>query len=211
MKITKFNFNNLIKDKICQSCKLKELNNKVICGVCTTVRKPLEYIKDKDYFSIFSLASNYRIDKSFLNKQYKDLQKLVHPDKFSTSSEGEVKEAQDCSAYISNAYKILSNDIERANYLLKIKGYQTIEEGSANVYDQPLLEKLLDIQEKIEDCDSFEELSVMRNKVMAEISKLKMELEKNFVNDTLDLVFENLKLIKFNLNILDNLNHKLYS
>jgi molecular chaperone HscB len=208
-KLCKFNFNNM-KDKICQSCKLKELNNKVICGVCTSVRRPLDYIKDKDYFAIFNLDSNYRIDQGALSTQYKDLQRIVHPDKHSTSSDIDIKEAQDCSAYISNAYKTLSNDIERANYLLKLKGYQSIEEGGQSVYDEELLQRLMDIQERIEECDSPEELGEMRAQVIGEINKLKADLEVNFVNNTPDLALGNLKIIKFNLNILENLNSKLY-
>jgi molecular chaperone HscB len=208
MKISRFNFNNMVKDKICQSCKLKELNNKIICGVCTSVRKPYEYIRDKDYFAIFNLRKNYLIDKSFLDAQYKDLQKLVHPDKFSNSSEDQVKEAQDCSAFVSNAYKTLSNDIERANYLLKIKGYRAIEEGNENIFDEELLERLMVIQERIEETEDMKEVEGIRVQIIEEINKLKKELEFNFTKNALDLVLSNLQLIKFNLNILEQLNNK---
>jgi molecular chaperone HscB len=122
MKIKKYFFNtsNNLKDSICKGCRLNELNNKIICGVCVTVRKPYDYIKEKDFFSIFNLKSNYIIDKSYLEKQYKDIQKLIHPDKYSNFSELEIKEAQDCSAYVSNAYFILKDDVNRANYLVTI-------------------------------------------------------------------------------------------
>lgn len=92
MKINKFLFCskniNAIKEQICKSCKLKQLENPFICGICTTGTKAYDYIKQKDYFTLFNIKNEYLIDASKLDNQYKDLQKMVHPDKY--SNEGKV-------------------------------------------------------------------------------------------------------------------------
>lgn len=210
MKLSRFYFNSNIKDSICKSCKLNELNNKVICGVCVTVRKPLEYIKDKDFFAIFNLNKNYSIDKNKLDKQYKDIQKVIHPDKYSLLGDKEIKEAQDCSAYVSNAYNILKDDIKRANYLLKLKGADCIEETSSNVYETDLLEALMEYQERIEESESQYELNDIKTEIINKIENLKLNIESDFIKNDLDTVLRNLKLVKFNLTILENVDRKLY-
>ena len=94
MNFSKFHFNskmtNVIKDKICESCTIKKLENKHICGMCNTIRsvRPAEYIKNKlNFFSVFSIKDEYKIDKSKLDNQYKDLQKVLHPDKYAHETE----------------------------------------------------------------------------------------------------------------------------
>jgi len=123
MKLSKINLFSTkdLKEKVCQSCVVQKLESKVICGVCKTVRsmRPSEYIKNKlNYFSIFNMDDKYLIDKQKLDIQYKDLQKILHPDKYVTENEELMKEAQDCSAFVSNAYNILKDDYQRANYLV---------------------------------------------------------------------------------------------
>jgi molecular chaperone HscB len=210
MKLCKFRFNTKVKQSLCKSCKLNELNNKVICGVCVTIRNPYEYIKEKDFFAIFNLSKNYNIDKTQLDKQYKDIQKIIHPDKFSTSSTNDIKEAQDCSAYVSNAYNILKDDIKRANYLLKLNGADSIEEMSSNVHDIELLEKLMEYQERIEESESINELNSIQSEIIEKIQNLKIKIEEKFKQNELDGVLSNLKLVKFNLTILENIDRKLY-
>jgi hypothetical protein len=80
-----------LKDKICNSCLLKNLENKVVCGLCKTVRdvKPFEYLRTLNYFKLFDMKEEFKINKHKLEAQYKELQKIVHPDKYAIS--GEVK------------------------------------------------------------------------------------------------------------------------
>ena len=47
---------------------------------------------------------------------------MVHPDKYMLNDKEVLKEAEKCSSIISNAYKILKDDFERANYLVNFRG-----------------------------------------------------------------------------------------
>ena len=64
------------------------------------------------------MKDTYKIDQSILSKNYKELQKLVHPDKYLLNDEEVLSEAQKCSSLISNAYNVLKDDFERANYMV---------------------------------------------------------------------------------------------
>jgi molecular chaperone HscB len=201
-----------IKEKICESCTIKKLENPYICGMCKTVRhmRPADYIKNKlNFFSVFNLKDSYMIDKNDLDKQYKDLQKIVHPDKYVNENEEILKEAQECSSYVSNAYQILKDDYNRANYLLKLKGKNGIEDGDKSEKNQEFLEELMMIQEQIEECSSRHELEKIKFEVCEKINKSKQELEFSFSNEELDNVNKILKSIKFHLTILEHLNSKI--
>jgi hypothetical protein len=81
---------NIIKDKICESCILKKIDNVHLCGMCSTIRsqRPSDYIKTKlNYFTVFNLKDDYRLDKTKLDSQHKDLQKVLHPDKYAHESD----------------------------------------------------------------------------------------------------------------------------
>jgi molecular chaperone HscB len=208
-----FSTKNAIKESICKSCALKQLDNKIICGICSTIReiRPMDYIKSKDYFSIFNINSKFQINEQELDYNYKELQKFVHPDKYSTTNNDDIiNEAHICSALISNAYSILKDDYKRANYLIKLKGYEGIEENSKNVYDKNLLENLMEIQERIEECNSRDELLLIQIQIQNELDEYKQKLQKSFDIDDMNTALECLKLIKFNLNILEQIDTQIF-
>jgi len=88
-----------------------------LCGVCNKLRS--NDLRNNNYFSVFKIDQSYNIDHTQLSKNYKELQKLVHPDKYLLTDEEIHSEAQKCSSLISNAYNILRDDFERANYMVK--------------------------------------------------------------------------------------------
>lgn len=74
--------------------------------------------QSNNFFSVFQINQSYNIDHNLLSKNYKELQKLVHPDKYLLTDQEIHSEAEKCSSLISNAYNILRDDFERANYMV---------------------------------------------------------------------------------------------
>lgn len=66
----------------CWSCeKVNCINtNPIFCMHCNTIQKPN---RDENYFQVIGIELEYDLDEGKLTKKYKDLQKLLHPDKFS--------------------------------------------------------------------------------------------------------------------------------
>ena len=151
------------------------------------------------------------IDQNLLSRNYKELQKIVHPDKYGLNNKEILLEAEICSSMISNAYNILKDDFERANYMvqlklyiqLKLKGMKNIEEGSENVNDNEYLEILMDIQDDIQYSTSEDELNKIKNKILAKITEIKLKIENCFESNKLEEVYEQLKLMKFYLSLLN--------
>lgn len=197
------------KDKICQDCKLKQLNSKIICGVCNTMHNPLDFIRHSNYFDLFNLNQKFSIDKDSLEKKYKEIQKVIHPDKFAQSDSFTLNQAHDASSLVVHAYNILRDDFKRGNYLLNLKGYENINEITATIKDKKFLMQFMDFQERIDEAETKEELMEIKAKIDQEIKSLTNELDKNFEIEQLEKALEILKSIKFNLSLLESINNKI--
>ena len=68
----------------------------------------------------------------------------------------------------------------------------------------------MDIQEKIEDAGSIEEVEKMKEEIIHKIQSLNRDLEKAFEEEELTKVKEDLLTLKFHLNILENIENKIY-
>jgi molecular chaperone HscB len=74
----------------------------------------------KNYFEIFNLPAKFDVDLVALQKNYREIQKKIHPDKFTTSTENEKIQSMIKSTEINDAYKTLKLPIKRASYLTSL-------------------------------------------------------------------------------------------
>lgn len=199
-----------IKEKTCEGCKIQQLDSKLICGICSAIKTPIDILKRNNYFEIFNLNQNFSIDKGLLEKKYKDIQKVIHPDKYAAQGDkATLDQAHNASSLVVKAYNILKDDYKRANYLLNLKGYENVEEKNVTIKDIKFLQSFMELQEKIEEAESKEEILEIKADIDDAIKALTDELEKNFANETLEKALEILNSIKFNLSLLDNINKKI--
>jgi curved DNA-binding protein CbpA len=70
-------------------------------------------------FDLLQLETSYHIDKDLLEKQYQDLMKQMHPDRYSTKPEQDFAIMR--SVEINEAFEILKDPIKRAISLLKLQ------------------------------------------------------------------------------------------
>lgn len=119
----------------------------------------------KNYFKKFDFEEKFEIDLSELEKKYLDFQSRFHPDKSSTQ---DIEE----SIEINQAYKILSDDFERACYLLFLKGIDIKNDEKAVRLDVELLEEVLELQEKIAEINNKDEIEPLRKKINAAVKLL---------------------------------------
>ena len=82
----------------------------------------------QNYFSLFDIASNFQINITLLEQNYRALQAQVHPDKFSHLSETERRVSMQWATRVNEAYQTLRSPLNRAHYLLTLHGVDTLEE-----------------------------------------------------------------------------------
>jgi molecular chaperone HscB len=84
----------------------------------------------KNHFDLFHLPISFQMDSAALDAAYRDVQREVHPDKFTTASDAEKRLAAQWATRANEAYQTLKSPLNRGRYFLKIHGIETEEESN---------------------------------------------------------------------------------
>jgi molecular chaperone HscB len=84
----------------------------------------------KNHFDLFHLPISFQMDSAALDVAYRDVQREVHPDKFTTASDAEKRLAAQWATRANEAYQTLKSPLNRGRYFLKIHGIETEEESN---------------------------------------------------------------------------------
>ena len=76
----------------------------------------------QNFFELFRLSPGYTIDSSELGLRYRELQQVVHPDRFANASEQDRRLSMQCAAHVNQAFQTLKHPLSRARYLLEMRG-----------------------------------------------------------------------------------------
>ena len=116
----------------------------------------------RDHFEVLGLVRAYHVDAAELERRYLALQKETHPDRFAKALPRERMEAVVRNTELNDAYKILKNDIKRAEYILKLEGVDIGEEKPQSttgatkqlVVDPKLLMEIMELREALAEARS---------------------------------------------------------
>jgi molecular chaperone HscB len=116
----------------------------------------------RDHFEVLGLPRSYHVDAADLERRYLALQKETHPDRFAKALPRERMEAVVRNTELNDAYKVLKNDIKRAEYILKLEGVDIGEEKPQSttgatkqlVVDPKLLMEIMELREALADARS---------------------------------------------------------
>jgi molecular chaperone HscB len=103
----------------------------------------------KNYFELFGLPVGYVIDKAQLAERYRELQRVVHPDRFANASEQEKRFSMQGAILINEAYNALKDPIERARYMLLLNGIE-MDIQQETTRDSAFLMEQMELREELE-------------------------------------------------------------
>jgi len=83
------------------------------------------------YFEVFSLPPKLNVDTAALEKQFYNLSRKLHPDRFAGKPVAEQEAALAQSSRLNDAYRTLKDPIQRTQYLLKLEGIELEEQSKA--------------------------------------------------------------------------------
>lgn len=89
----------------------------IICNSCKVIQ-PIHHALN--YFDYFNMKNDFVINQNELKKKFRDVQTVVHPDKYGLSGDKEKEMADEHSSFANRAYKTLSDTRQRALYMLDI-------------------------------------------------------------------------------------------
>jgi len=84
---------------------------------------------EQDYFAFFGLPQKLTLSTSDLQTRFYSLSRQFHPDRFARRAPAEQEYALNATAFLNDAYRVLRDPIQRAEYLLAAKGFDTASNG----------------------------------------------------------------------------------
>ncbi|MFM9914010.1 MAG: Fe-S protein assembly co-chaperone HscB [Methylophilaceae bacterium] len=135
-----------------------------------------------NHFQLFNLPQTFAIDSAALDTQYRRLQSEVHPDRFTAGSDAEKLQSLQSATQANDAYQTLKNPLQRARYLLKLKGLDTQEESNTAMPKAFLMQQM-EWREAIEEAGDVAQLEALQHEILdAEKTlqtKLRLALDQN--------------------------------
>ena len=115
-------------------------------------------------FELFDLAPCFAQDSAAIDVRWKELQREVHPDKFSTDGAAAQRVAMQWSVRINEAYRRLKDPLKRAAYLCELNGEPVNAENNTAMASDFLMQQM-QWREELEDASAVAELDQLAAQV----------------------------------------------
>jgi molecular chaperone HscB len=129
----------------------------------------------KNYFDLFGLPVGYIVDVSSLADRYRDLQRVVHPDRYAQATEKERRLSLQGASLINEAFETLKDPVARAAYLLSLYGVE-MDSLNESTQDMAFLMQQMTLREELEILRSasgpYEEVLDLSDRIRKQITDL---------------------------------------
>lgn len=156
-----------------------------------------------NHFEIMKCPASFTLDEQKLGDTRKQLQRLLHPDKYSTRSQQEQGFAAEQSAAVNSAYSTLVHPYLRGLYLLELNGL-TIDETDNTATETDFLELVMTMNEELSRLASspnLEELKALRVTNSDHLQRCIQEVSDCFEDGDYGGAKKTLSRMKFHMNI----------
>jgi molecular chaperone HscB len=104
----------------------------------------------QNYFELFGLRVGFDVDPDSLTERYRELQRVVHPDRYASGTEQERRLSMQGATFLNEALQTLQDPLLRAHYLLLLKGAEPDPRGSQPM-DPGFLMEQMELREELAD------------------------------------------------------------
>jgi len=129
-----------------------------------------------DYFALFQLKPQFKIDRQALESAYLTVQQKVHPDMHAQASDSDKRVSMQLSALANSAYRTLMNPIQRGLYMCARNGVDPQLETNTAMPAQFLMrqmewrEALDDVRDQPSKLDDlYKEVELTRANLLKEV------------------------------------------
>ncbi len=109
---------------ICWSCD-KPVGDGLLCAACGVVQAP---DAKANHFQVIGVERRFEMDRGDLEKRYKDLTRVLHPDRWVRADAQARRFSLSRSVQLNDAWRTLRDPVRRAEYLLKLDGIDIAED-----------------------------------------------------------------------------------
>src|SRR6187402_1994836 len=114
-----------------------------------------------NYFEIFGIPVQLKVDKSGLPAKYFELNKKFHPDFYANAIPSEQHHALEITANLNKAFKTFQNPDETIKYVLQLK--ELLEEEEKYQLPPDFLMEVLEINEQLMDAKMEDDPELKQN------------------------------------------------
>lgn len=157
----------------------------------------------KNYFELFGFSVSFIVDTGELAQRYRELQKVVHPDRFANASEQEQRLSLQHATRVNEAYQTLKDPLRRAQYLLSLNGID-MQAEKETTRDTAFLMEQLELREELagarDQQDPHATLDRLMGRITAMINKQVAQIAMQFESATpeqLDAARESVRKMQF--------------
>jgi len=108
-----------------------------------------------NYFEIFGIPIQLKVDKNELPKKFFELSRKFHPDFYANSTPSEQNKALEITANLNKAFNTFQSPDDTIKYVLQLKGL--LEEEEKYQLPPGFLMEVLEINEKLMDAGDSDE------------------------------------------------------
>ena len=155
------------------------------------------------HFDRFGLPQVFDVDLELLDRNYRELQRSVHPDRFVNASDQQRRLSMQQATLINEGYQALKDPLKRGRYLLQLDGREFDDERNTTSDTEFLMEQM-ELREALADVrgseDAFQALGQIMDRIAVDIDRLVGELQKQFSKadaDSLDGAADSLTKMQF--------------
>jgi molecular chaperone HscB len=133
----------------------------------------------KGYFELFGLPERFEVDLDLLAQRYRELQRVVHPDRYASASDQERRLAMQGASLVNQAVETLRDPLARGRYLLARRG---VEMGADHetTSDPEFLMEQMDLRESLAEArcrpDPYQVISAVMERLRGQREALIGEL-----------------------------------
>ena len=131
-----------------------------------------------DAFAVLGLNPSLKLDPALLEQRYRDLQRQLHPDKFVNAAPSMRRESLARAVSVNEAYRLLRDDVSRAELLLaRYPGHEPAE-GAA---DPGFLMEMMELREELAEAKKGADLARV-GQLAATVSNQKMRASSDLAD-----------------------------
>lgn len=157
-------------------------------------------ILSSNFFELFNVPVSYEVDLDLIQQRYRELQKAVHPDNFVNASAQEKRISMQQTSWVNDALNTLKQPVQRASYLLKIKGIDINLENETTM-DKVFLVEQMEMREALSEArskqDPLVELDRINAKIKNKTNTMADSFSKAYVENQLDDAKEWVRKMQF--------------
>lgn len=152
------------------------------CATCKAVQPP----RPLDHFTRLGLPVEFAVNTAELDRRYFALQRQLHPDRFATRTARERAISQSQAVALNEAYEALKDPLERATYLLKIKGVDANPDGCHTVKDPTLLMEQMERREALMEASTPQAVEALAREAASHVSESEAAIAAAFAGGDLE-------------------------